>query len=56
MNSIAVGVHAPRMSRSISLVKPAPLPLSVPIMIMIIQAFGYNLAACPTPSYTFFAR
>uniref|UniRef100_A0A1A9WFD5 Uncharacterized protein n=1 Tax=Glossina brevipalpis TaxID=37001 RepID=A0A1A9WFD5_9MUSC len=55
MNSMAVGVQAPRIKRSNNLVKPAPLPFMVPIIIIIIQAFGYNFAACVTPSYTFLA-
>lgn len=50
INSIAVGVQAPRINRSINFVKPAPLPFNVPIIIIIIYAFGYNLAACVTPS------
>lgn len=53
MNSMAVGVHAPRINRSINLVKPAPLPFNVPMMIMTMYAFGYNFAACVTPSWIY---
>ena len=53
INSMAVGVHTPLISLSINLVNPAPLPFNVPISIIIIYAFGYNLAACVTPSCTF---
>lgn len=50
INSIAVGVQAPRINRSNNFVNPAPLPFNVPMIIMITYAFGYNLAACVTPS------
>lgn len=53
INSIAVGVQAPRINRSSNFVNPAPFPFNVPIMIMITYAFGYNLAACVTPSWIY---
>lgn len=40
MNSIAVGVQAPRIKRSSNFVKPAPLPFNIPMIIIITYAIN----------------